>query len=432
MADKPATTGANRLSPDYKKATGKNRLAGKVYPKTFTEKAGGVAKELTKAIVEPVATMVARPVQLSAEVLFGVSDEKVNEFTKKHFGDWIAPTPQNMSDVKKDVGRGIQTAATAGFGGTLRGVWVGGKLVLPKAIPAIAKLTAEGASFGVGASLEQGNNLFSKETAKQAAIGAGVGLAAPIALKGVNRLLKGKGAQAIESVAKKEAVLPESVAEQAVTEPLALPPGQAAIELPEAGILESQAKLRAGQPEIPTTAPVSTVNEIRIPNPKKAIETDKVSKIISEDSDAVRRYAAQTNKTQVDAIASMDQKLVTDIAMGRVASPNQVPRNAYLSYLKNIADTMADKGDESLAIELSKSDVASLAGQELQASQIATRDSLTNVLRDVRLKMTERVPQSEKKTRALYNDIKKVLKDSGNTKPTRKMITDALTELKCK
>lgn len=65
----------------------------------------------------------------------------------------VKPAPQNFADVKKDVGRGIQTVA---FGmGPVSG----------------------GAAFGAGMSLEEGNDLLSFDTALYTLLGAGAGKA---------------------------------------------------------------------------------------------------------------------------------------------------------------------------------------------------------------------------------------------------------------
>ncbi len=94
-----------------------------------TDTGGGVGGFL-KGLVSAPATLVARPLQLGAELL-GASDQSVNDFTQKYGGGIVAPTPQNASDVVKDVGRGIQTVAL-GTGAPL----------------------ATGAAFGFGSSLE--------------------------------------------------------------------------------------------------------------------------------------------------------------------------------------------------------------------------------------------------------------------------------------
>jgi len=159
----------------------------------------GIFKSMAKAIVSPVATMLARPFQAGAELL-GASAEDVNKFTKGNFGDWVAPVPQNFGDVKKDIGRGMQTAAM-GLGPV-----------------------SGGAAFGTGMSLEQGNDLFSKETA----INTGLGLAGGKLLDLIGRPLlngagmvigkitpqiikevAGRGAQATEKFMAQHAILPE-------------------------------------------------------------------------------------------------------------------------------------------------------------------------------------------------------------------------------
>lgn len=68
-------------------------------------------------------------------------------------GGVVAEAPKSWGDVKKDVGRGVQTVA---FG---------------------LNPVAGGAAFGLGGSLEQGNDLFSAQTALQTVLGAGAGKA---------------------------------------------------------------------------------------------------------------------------------------------------------------------------------------------------------------------------------------------------------------
>lgn len=109
------------------------------------------AGDLAKSLVTAPATIVARPFQAAAE-LAGASAEDVNKFTRKYTGGVVADVPQNFGDVEKDVGRGIQTVAL-GTGAPIAG----------------------GAAFGLGSSLEQGNDLFSVETAFNTVLGAGAG-----------------------------------------------------------------------------------------------------------------------------------------------------------------------------------------------------------------------------------------------------------------
>jgi len=110
-------------------------------------------KEMAKSIVTAPATMIARPLQLGYELIMpGDNTAEMDKFSKEKLGGLVAPIPQNMGDVKKDVGRGIETVAL-GMGSPIAG----------------------GAAFGLGGSLEQGNDLFSLQTLLQTTVGAGAG-----------------------------------------------------------------------------------------------------------------------------------------------------------------------------------------------------------------------------------------------------------------
>ncbi len=108
---------------------------------------------MAKGIFGAPATMVARPFQLAVEaILPGDNTAAIDKFSKEKLGGIVAPIPQDYGDVKKDVGRGIQTVAL-GTGAPIAG----------------------GAAFGLGASLEQGNDLLSIQTAFNTALGGAGG-----------------------------------------------------------------------------------------------------------------------------------------------------------------------------------------------------------------------------------------------------------------
>lgn len=120
-------------------------------PTAVEEKHGTRVGNLFRGIATAPATIVARPFQAIAE-LAGASAEDVDKFTQKYTGGLVAPVPQNAGDVKKDVGRAVQTVAL-GTGAPVAG----------------------GAAFGLGSSLEQGNDLFSAETLINTALGGAGG-----------------------------------------------------------------------------------------------------------------------------------------------------------------------------------------------------------------------------------------------------------------
>lgn len=129
------------------------------------EKKEGFIESLAKSVISPVATMVARPIQAGAELL-GASAEDVNKVTKDIAGDWVAPVPQGIKDVVKDIGRGAETVA---LGLPIKGV--GGAVKV-------------GALAGAGSGLEQEGTLGG--AVKGATVGAGTGLVAG----GISKLLQ--------------------------------------------------------------------------------------------------------------------------------------------------------------------------------------------------------------------------------------------------
>lgn len=173
-----------------------------IQPAQTTEapKSSGIGGFL-KSLVSAPLTIAARPLEAVAE-LSGASKEDVDTAASKLSGGLVAPVPQNLSDVKKDVGRGVQTAA---FGlGPLSG----------------------GAAFGFGNSLEQGNDVFSGQTALQTALGLGAGkvldlvgkpllnAAGKVIGKITPEVLSGitsKGSKAIQDFAVANKILPDSL-----------------------------------------------------------------------------------------------------------------------------------------------------------------------------------------------------------------------------
>lgn len=119
--------------------------------KPVKKEGGGVnIGEMAKDIVRAPATMIARPFQLAYELATpGDNFDEIDKFSRENLGGIVAPLPRDNAGLKKDIGRGVQTIAL-GTGAPIAG----------------------GAAFGVGSSLEQGNDLLSAETAANTALGA--------------------------------------------------------------------------------------------------------------------------------------------------------------------------------------------------------------------------------------------------------------------
>lgn len=413
---------------------------------TFLQKAGEVGKEIVKGIVSPIATTVARPIQLGAELL-GASDQQVNDVTKKLTGDWVAPTPQNAGDVKKDVGRAIETAALAIPGSTA------------------VKTIAGGATFGVGSSLEQGNDLVSAETGKQALIGGSLAGILHGAVKGVSKLIKGE--PLINKVVSDEAALaaakeraPYTVPEAGTPAPKLLKEGTNVIELPAPGILEGQAKLREGQP-------LTTVQEFL--NKPKAERVPKVAptepqplrtefkpsefqpsapvanvpeEVVQEGMDILEKakpgvFSPKTreiyNRKFIEDMKN-DPEMVRKIALGFKEHPQGIPQDAYNALLSNEAEKV---GNNKLLDELSKKGVPSISGQKLEANKMRTKGGTVDILREIRAELEDKLSPLAKRTQKAemkkYEEgVRKALFDIGRTKPTKELVLETLNKIICK
>ncbi len=143
-------------------------------PKPIPKEGGNGLIDFAKGVFEAPATIIARPFQAAADfgdylgtkieadkapttgvqaaILRQDAERQQKKQTDSSVGGLVAPTPKNAADVEKDVGRAVQTVAL-GTGAPIAG----------------------GALFGAGASLEQGNDLLSAQTAIDAALGAGGG-----------------------------------------------------------------------------------------------------------------------------------------------------------------------------------------------------------------------------------------------------------------
>ena len=152
---------------------------------TPQEDTGGGVGGFFKGLVSAPATMIARPFQAAADIgdyigtKMAIADNPESEGAirsaniddrsknRAKEGSIIAPTPQNTSDVIKDVGRGVQTVAL-GTGAPMAG----------------------GAAFGFGASLEnQGSKVFTGEGATDALTSTLIGMGAGKALDLVGKPL---------------------------------------------------------------------------------------------------------------------------------------------------------------------------------------------------------------------------------------------------
>jgi hypothetical protein len=158
-----------------------------VAPRVPTEKKSGFFQNFYKAIAEPVANIVARPVQVAQRATGN------EEFTGSFAGLDIS-TPETFKDVWKDVGRGLQTVAFGIGGGALPKVvstGLKGK-VASSALLGVKEGAIAGSLEGLGSSLAEGK-LEPGDILTDSATGAVIGAAGGAVLGGAVPLISAGG-----------------------------------------------------------------------------------------------------------------------------------------------------------------------------------------------------------------------------------------------
>lgn len=267
--------------------------------------------------------------------------------------------------------------------------------------------------------------------------------------------------------------------------PSARKPGEIPIELPEKGILESQAKIR--QYEVPTptpktqpkvdaqgfrpvgkdeilpngyttkmntqtgeqmtNAPLKDIPSTPTPNPsiqskiydippeiRQALPEKEniILKDVERMADELEGFEPSSFVQFSQEIRKLDPEEIMNVAMGGEKKvQNTIPSNAYLSIAKNIAE---ETGNVKMIKELASSDVASKAGQGLVSSRMTTADNIVDDLRQVRLQ----------KLRSKKIDEAKIIREQGTliekiqtkfkevSKVTKQEVDNIINSLICK
>jgi hypothetical protein len=254
-------------------------------------------------------------------------------------------------------------------------------------------------------------------------------------------------------------ILGKKIPDVGVPPPKQLPAGR--IQLPEAGILESQAKLRQTQPvesviRTPkiakeVTEPVggtqsqefTSINKWRntqkIAQQAKKPEYQKVVQSMASDVERIMDdgvniddYAPGTFEVWSSEIRQLPIEEIRNVAMGGEKTIlNNVPENAYLSVMKNIAE---ETGDVQLVKELAMSNVASRQGQGLVASRMTRAGNVVDDLRQIRLQRLKNINVDEKtlmkEQKSLFETVKKNITDFA--KISKQEANDIIRSLICK
>jgi len=189
-------SGVPAVQPATPAASGSSKFAKYGLPAEQVEpakKEGGGFKGFLKSMVSAPATILARPIQAVA-ALGGVSTESIDKFSREKLGGIVAPTPQNASDVMKDVGRAVETVS---YGVGVGGAAQAGKATVKESlkqgvIRGVKEGAKAGAAFGASVPLTEkgteatGTDII-KSTATGAVLGGATGAAVPVAFAGARK-----------------------------------------------------------------------------------------------------------------------------------------------------------------------------------------------------------------------------------------------------
>ena len=185
-ARKAGATKQQAISGQYQKEP---KRVTKTEPKTE-----GIASKIFRGITEPVVTMLARPYQAAKSGISFLQDptkEPDLDVNLPYYGTIKAP--ETWTDVRKDVGRGVQTVAL-GVGGAAPGAIKGAARVglLSAAKQGAIRGATIGGLYGAGSGLEETGTVAG--AAKGAAIGAtggaAIGFSTPFLAKAVKGVYK--------------------------------------------------------------------------------------------------------------------------------------------------------------------------------------------------------------------------------------------------
>lgn len=370
-------------------------------PKQSTlSKAGDIVKTVAKDLYSTAATIPVRAIQaeeLLRTSFFGGPDsqKKAQEFatTPTNIGFGAQVQPLDTSSIgraaQQTVGDIIKTASLTN---------IGGELTLAK------QLALQGGAYGLGNALSEGKSI--KNTAIDTAVGAAGG-----AVLGKGLSVAGKFFKEVP------AEIPTKVEPSVTTQTINVSPTTKSevITYPRPKV-ESVTK----------TEPVVTPTTI---SPEVKMAAEDTFRATTPDV-----YVPGNEKGWIEA-ASSDIQFAKDVVAGRANPALGVPKNAYFSVLKNLAE---ETGDIALIDELKLANPArtsaSVGAQELRATQITGKDNIVDVLYKIE---TDRYSQLSKNMQKLVdqegnNASRKILEDVRNFKPTNDIINKITDILTCK
>lgn len=328
---------------------------------------------------------------------------------------------ENLKVIGKSVATGLELGSYASGGGAVIGT---GKNVVKQGVKEFLKtsgkqLAKEGAlTSALGSIGYQGREgkVDPLVVARDTAIGT---VAAPLLGAGFNKLLGKNATKVVESI-------PENMPNSNI-----INKGLNKVEISETP------KIDPIQTKIPQIENTSVLKEQIFPKQNKT-QIEIPEEIIKKDtqtmSNQIEGFDEGTFKQWSSDIRNLDIEEIKRVALGGEKTiQNTIPKNAYLSIAKNIAN---ETKDIKLAQELATSNVSSKGGQELVASKLAVGDNIVDDLVDIKKSILKRKGMSIDKLateeQVLLTKIKSKVKEMTDTIPTKQEFEDIINSLICK
>jgi len=403
------------------------------------------AGNILRSLIKPVADVATSAIN-TAQVALGKKETK--PFSGAYLGKveglgkvdvFKSPlAPENVKTIKKSVGTGAELASYLAYGGIGTKVAKGAvskltetaakdtfKEYVKKALPSLLK---EGALTGVaqtgGSQLSENADTGKEFSWKQALTDVALSTAlTPLAALGIQRALGTSSKKILDA----RAGVPKPEIEANIrafgqstrpnVPPAGVPPISKEVTLPK---IDQATGLPVEAPKINTTPskPIETTpvkNTIQEPTQTPQITPEVVSKdieTITKDIPNNENYSSGTFKEWSESLRSIPREELESVALGGEKTiQNNIPKDAYLSIMKNIAD---ETGDIQLATRLAESNISSQSGQRLVANKLTSADNIVDDLRDIRLARMKKQGISEeafkKESSALIDNIKSKFK----------------------
>lgn len=367
-----------------------------------------------------------------------IAKKRVPEEQKQYI---TSPTGKQIAASALELGGNIALLAASG-GSSAAATSANAANKTSKAVK-FAKLAGEGAAYGAAQgglrSVQEGNDVFSKETGTATAIGGAIGGVLGAGLGALSSKLSSpkipvKQAKQIDEVIEG---IPQSVLDDASTISSQLVDTTSIPSINgKPPILKN---VRPAKETVQVTQP-----ETVVPKSIPAINQQSISEGVNTLSKNIPDGAPQEIYNQgnfelwtktFEADLATNPQLVEEVALGLRNHPAGVPADAYNRLLSSRA---SKDGNFDLINKLSDPSVkvSSISGQRLVANKLKTDDDVVDLIKEIKQAKFDAIGKKEtdilKEVSQYQKDIDNIIKDFSSSKLSKNQIIKILDDLTCK